>query len=292
MNIAVSGAGGFLGRVLLAHLQKAGHKTLAFSNSLERAPNVKPWSVKQSWAELSKMLEGVDVFIHAAAYIPENIADPDEAEKCVEINALGTLTLLRAAEAAGVRRFILISGTNVLATNNSPVNEDSPYGNARGYSYLASKMLAEVYVNSFDAKNMSVLTVRPSSIYGQGNTRGVLSLLANKLSSGQEVTLAQGGSFRSDFVWCEDLGTIIGRIAESDKTGFVNLGSGDSKTALEAANLIAGIVGASSDLIIVEKETHAEAQYPSIDISRARQWFNFNPAPLEEGLRQWLRNAT
>lgn len=77
-----------------------------------------------SFDSLKSALERVEVVIHLASNVDFY---PKKTEDLYKINVEGTRNLVRASEAAGIRRFIYISSTEVCApTGNEIANEDTP----------------------------------------------------------------------------------------------------------------------------------------------------------------------
>jgi UDP-glucose 4-epimerase len=292
MRIAITGAGGLLGGAVLRRLLDEGHEALALSRSLEDAIDfeVVPWDAADPWQVTAEPLRHADVLIHSAAHIPRDHRDAAEALRCIEVNAIGTLNLQRAAEHAGVGRFIYVSGANVLSPRAEMVREDDPVGCEHAPYYLGSKLLGEVYVRAALARGMDGLIVRPSSIYGPGMRTGVLQTFARSLMDGEPIRLMDGGCFRADYVWREDVASVLVAAVTGSHRGVVNLGSGQSTTVSEVAHLLCDVLGADPELIEVEAPRGAtEARgFGPVDISRAGDWFDFHPKALRDGLSLWF----
>jgi nucleoside-diphosphate-sugar epimerase len=254
---------------------------------------VRRWQATQGWRETAAILRGIDAVVHAAAHIPPDQADPDEARTCLEVNALGTLNLLRAAENAGLQRFIFISTANVLKPQARPVSEDDPIGGEQAPYYLGSKVVAEVFVRSFRERGLRTLILRPSSIYGPGTRGGVLSTFADRLRAGEPIVLHHGGRYRADYVWRADVVGLVGAAVDSDRVGEVNVGSGRATPLTEVAAILCRVLRADPRLIVVEPDGATAlvgAGFSAVDITRAQQWFGFQPMGLAEGLERWLGN--
>jgi UDP-glucose 4-epimerase len=75
MRIAITGAGGFLGRALTAHLAERGHEVLALDNnyrgnlaSVARHPNITSRQLDVVNApDLPELLSGIEAVYHLAA---------------------------------------------------------------------------------------------------------------------------------------------------------------------------------------------------------------------------------
>ena len=292
MKVAISGAGGFLGGAVVRCMVASGHEVVALSGSLETVMDAKVlrWDAQQDWRCTADALHDVEVVVHAGAHIPRDHNDVSAATKCFEVNALGTLNLLRASELAGVRRFIYVSGANVLNPRSEFVQEGDPVGCEHSPYYLGSKVLGEIYVRARMARGLNGLIVRPSSIYGPGMRAGVLWNFATRIKSGLPITLQNGGQFWADYVWHEDVAKVLSEAALGHQKGEVNLGSGQASSALEVAKLLLEIFGADASLIEYEAigGQGGSRGFAPVDITRARNWFNFQPTSLRDGLTRWF----
>jgi nucleoside-diphosphate-sugar epimerase len=291
MKVAVTGAGGLLGGAVCRKLLESTHDVIALSGSIYSIAGLRAvrWNASQDWKETAKSLHLVDAIVHTGAHIPTNHNDDEEAQICFEVNALGTLNLLRAAELAKVQRFIYVSGSNALYSRSDFVNEFDPVGCEHSPYYLGSKILGEIYVRARIARGLSGLIIRPSSIYGPGMKVGALWSFAEKIRMGLPIELSNDGRFRADFVWRDDVAKILCDAAVGHQVGEVNLGSGESVTMFDAAKLILEIFKADENLIhFVPSSGISGLGFPPVDISRARNWFNFNPTALRDGLINWF----
>ncbi len=292
MRIAVTGAGGLLGRAVARRLIESGDEVVALSSSINAINDIKvvAWNALQDWRLTAKNLDCVDAIIHVGAHIPVDHNCADEALKCFEVNAYGTLNLLRASELAGVGRFIYISGANILTPRMAFVQEDDPVDCSYSPFYLGSKVLGEIYVRSKIVRGLNGLIVRPSTIYGPGMTKGALWGFAEKIKNKTPIILQDGGRFRSDYVWRDDVARVLCEAVHNNRTGDVNLGSGEAKSILDVAILILKILNGDKSLIkfsAIQNKGYISGFSP-VNIERARRWFNFEPVMLQEGLTRWI----
>jgi nucleoside-diphosphate-sugar epimerase len=149
VKIAVTGATGFVGSHLVDRALAAGHQILA----LTRRPQPERQGVEWIPGDLAdraahkRLVEGADAVIHIAGVL--NV--PTELEFAAG-NVEGTLAMLAAVTAAGVRRFVFVSS---LAAREPHL---SMYG--------ASKAKAEGFVES---SGLDWVIVRPPAVYGPGD---------------------------------------------------------------------------------------------------------------------------
>lgn len=151
----VTGAGGFVGRELLAQMSSAGMVV----HVLQRPDHdlLQPKS-------LAAICEGVDTIYHLAAYAHVNQA---QTRQLYAVNVKGTRNLLHAAITAGVKHLVYVS--SVLA---DPIY-DSPrtaYGDSK---WQAEQLLIEAHLQG----KIRVSIIRPVNVYGVGMKGNLMTLL-------------------------------------------------------------------------------------------------------------------
>jgi nucleoside-diphosphate-sugar epimerase len=176
MRIAVTGATGFVGRHLVAHLLHAGHACRCWyrpasdrrgfptSDQLE-------WVVGQLEDERSsvELVDGCQAVIHAALDRPGEgfLGAEGDVVEFVQRNVVGTIRLIEAARRAGVERFVFISTCAV----HEQILEDRPLDEAHPLwprtHYGAHKAAIEKFVHSYGlGEGYSICALRPTGIYG------------------------------------------------------------------------------------------------------------------------------
>ena len=292
MRVAITGAGGLLGGAVLRKVIASGHDVVALSGSLDPMVGIEivRWDAEQDWTYTAAALRDVEVVVHAGAYIPLNHGDVAEAARCFEANALGTLNLLRAVEYVGVRRFVYVSSANTLSPRSEFVCEDDPVGCEHSPYYLGSKVLGEIYCRAAMARGLDGLIVRASSIYGLGMRTGVIWNFAERIKRGEPICLQNGGRFHADYVWRDDVATVLTQAVVGHHQSVVNLGSAVASSVLDVAKLFVEIFDADPSLIKCEvgSDQSERRGFAAVDITRARDWFGFSPTPLRDGLMQLL----
>jgi len=139
-------------------------------------------------------LRGVDTVVHLAASIRDQPSGSIE-----ELNAIATLRLVRAAERAGVRRFVFFSALG--ATHHSRTR------------FFRAKALAEEAVES---SSLSTLILRPSLIYTPGDPW--LTLL-DRLSRLPAMPVSGSGKALYQPVWAEDVAeAVVNALASPDSS--------------------------------------------------------------------------
>jgi len=184
-TILITGANGFIGKILCKRLLKEGwdvrgtmlpNENAATFVSGVRPVVIEPLGVDASWGHA---LAGVDTVIHLAArahVIRETSADP--LKEFRKVNTSGTEHLAREAVATDVRRLVFMStvGVNGNHSGGMPFTEfDEPHPHN---PYSISKFEAENKLRRIATEaTMELVVVRAPLVYGPGNPGNFLRLL-------------------------------------------------------------------------------------------------------------------
>lgn len=288
MNVGITGASGFIGRHLVDAFS-CGHTVHAFAH--HRAVAGVPCTHIDLMRPDTLALGGMDAIVHAGAYVPASYTDPEEAHRCLEVNAFGTLAMLRAAERAGVRRFVLLSG-NLYRFSTEPVTEDAPIDPSdRATYYLASKAYADTVAEHFRKQGrLEVVILRPSAVYGPGLVRGMMATFLERLERRDHVTIDDGGRYRVDLVYVGDVAAAAVAAVERMASGPYNLGAGETTSPLTIARLLCQLVGAPPSLIdVLPARDSTLLGFPPLANARARKDLGFAPRSLDDGVASYLR---
>jgi FlaA1/EpsC-like NDP-sugar epimerase len=186
-TVLVTGAGGSIGSELCRQISRFGPRQLVFLEQSEFAL----YSIEQEFAgrPVSCMVGDVrdaermkavfaacrpDVVFHAAAYKHVPLMEGANAWEAVRNNVLGTLTVARAAAAAGASEFVLIS-------TDKAVNPTNVMG--------ASKRLAEVVCQAVQAESSATrfVMVRFGNVLGSSGS--VIPLFREQIARGGPITV-------------------------------------------------------------------------------------------------------
>lgn len=117
MHVLVTGSAGHLGEALMHTLRDAGHRATGMDRVVSRATDVVV-SIENAEA-VAQAMRGVDAVLHTATLHKPHIAT-HARQAFVDTNVTGTLNLLDAAVAAGVRAFVFTSTTSSFGDAMTP----------------------------------------------------------------------------------------------------------------------------------------------------------------------------
>jgi UDP-glucose 4-epimerase len=229
MRVLISGGGGFIGSHLADRLLERGDHVVVVDNfatgrrdNLSDSPELALVEGTIASEEVVEQAFGVagapDVVIHAAA----SYKDPDAWAEDSRTNVLGTANVVRAAEAAGVGRFIyfqtaLCYGLKPLA---QPITLAHPI-RPEGSSYAVSKTAGEQYIA---LSGLDWISFRLANAYGPRNLSGPLPTFYSRLTNDQGVFVTDT---RRDFIFVSDLADCVMKAIDGrGRRGAYHISSG------------------------------------------------------------------
>lgn len=245
-RVLVTGANGFVGRALMSALRDGGLDFRAAVRSADRRPPAAEFVAvgdlgpRTDWRNA---LAGVDRVVHLAGRA--HVRSPGDDDAFQRVNAEGTAGLARAAAAAGVRRFILLSTVGVhgaRSPKDRPLTEESPI--APVGPYARSKWEGEESLRAIaGASGMEWVALRPPLVYGPG-APGNFARLLRWARSGFPIPLGALTARRS-FVFVGNLASAVLRALQHPRAANrpflvsdgADLSTGDLLRALRAAGV-------------------------------------------------------
>lgn len=206
MQIAVTGATGFLGRYVISELAGAGHECRCWYRPNSDRSGLEAIAKSLTWVagalgdrEASRALvQGCDAVVHAALDRPGAGFRGSEGEllQFVETNVVGSLALIEAARAAGAGRFVFISTCAVheKILDDRPLDETHPLWPSSHYG--AYKAAVEAFVHSYAQRDgYAICALRPTGIYGPAHPISASKWfdLVHRVARGEPVDCRRGG---------------------------------------------------------------------------------------------------
>lgn len=222
MKALVTGSSGFVGRHLVEHLTSAGDEVIGSDRETDGVDITVADQVQD-------MLEQVrpDVIYHLAGWA--DVGGSWQAPVAAfRANAEGTLNILGAAAATGVKRVLAVSSADVygiVTPDELPLTEDSPLRPASPYA--ASKVAADYLgLQAWLGRGLPVMRVRAFNHLGPGQTdKFVAPALASRVAraerDGGEVITVGDLSARRDFTDVRDVVRAYRLLMERGEPGEV-----------------------------------------------------------------------
>ena len=265
-KVLVTGGAGYIGAHVAAELLKSGYSIRIyddFSNGLHRRVDGKFRDIVEGdmldRAKLLAALDGIDAVIHLAAKkaVEESVKDP---LKYYENNVGGTLNLLGAMAAKGVKQLVYSSSAAVYSPNDKEaVLEDDPTAPLSPYG--ASKLLAEQLISSVgSAEQISNISLRYFNVvgsniaeFGDNSKDNLVPKVFLALKNGKRPQIygsdypTPDGTCIRDYIHVQDLALAHLAALKKVESGYIsqvyNVGSGKGYSVKEMMDQISKSIG-------------------------------------------------
>ena len=304
----VTGGAGFIGSHLVAGLLKQGTRVRVLDDlstgmtenfgGFAEAPEFTHGTVTDLDA-LRKATVGVSVVYHLAAMasVAKSLEDP---LGCHAVCASGTLNLLEAARANGVRRIVYAGSSSAYGKASDPAGQSETTPLNPLSPYAAAKLAGEHYLEAF-AESYGIETVRLRffNIFGPRQRAdspysGVIAIFVGLLTQGKTPVVHGDGLQARDFVYVENcVQAILKAGSVPGISGRVyNVGTGKSVTVLELIETLNMVMGTAITPQHGAART-GDVRFSTAKIDRIRADLAYEPTvDFEEGLRRtvaWYR---
>lgn len=249
----------------------------------------------QDGAAIESACEGIDYIFHQAAIpsVPVSVADPVGTNGP---NLDGTLSVLEAARAAGVKRVMYAASSAAYGDNPAlPKREDMLPGPISPYA--VQKVAGEYYLASYArVYGLETVALRYFNVFGPrqdptSQYSGVLARFISLMLKGETPTIFGDGSTSRDFVYIDNVvsANLKAAKAPGSAAGRVfNIATGQRTTLLEAYHAIREITGYSGT-VEFKPEREGDIRHSLADISLARQVLGYEvTTPFRQGLEKTI----
>ena len=158
LRVAVAGGSGFVGSAVAAELHRRGESVSVLTHRPERAAALLPDGIAvraadvSDAASLAPALRGIDALVVSLAFPNSPMENPRRGHTFEAVDAQGTVRLVAAAVAAGVRRIVYVSGAGAAPD--------------AARSWFRAKWRAEQAVRG---SGIAFTIIRPTWVYGPGD---------------------------------------------------------------------------------------------------------------------------
>ncbi len=204
-RVFVSGGAGYCGSVLVPQLLAADYKvtvydTLFFGDHFLPKDNPSLTVIQGDIRDVAKLagaVQGHDAFVSLACISNDASFELDE-KLSTSINLDAFEPMVKAAKAAGVKRFVYASSSSVYGVSEQPdVTEDHPLLPLTLYNKY--KGMCEPILNSYADDGFTVVTFRPATVCGYGPRLRLdlsVNILTNHAVTNNKITVFGGSQLR------------------------------------------------------------------------------------------------
>ncbi|RLG73432.1 MAG: epimerase [Thermoprotei archaeon] len=296
VRVLITGGAGFIGHSLALHLVNSGFNVVVY-DSLERASSLGVSKLREKnipiivgdvrdEVKLRNSLKGVDVVVHAAAYV-----DVEESVRrplmYFSNNVLGTVSIAKCSLESNVDFLAYLSSAAVYGNpkyipidENHPTEPISPYGLTKLMGEHVLRFYSRIY-------GLKKAILRIFNVYGPGQTgsyAGVVSKFIERVKRGLPPIIYGDGFQTRDFIHVDDVCEAIRLLIEKRVCDVFNVASGREVSINELANIVLRIAKFNVKPIY-EAGRPSDIRRSVADISKIVRVLGFKPRiSLEQGL--------
>ena len=308
-SILITGVAGFIGSSIARSLVSSGQNVRGLDNlSTGSLTNLHGLSDLldfhkvdlQDLAGLHRMCEGVDVIFHQGALpsVPKSVLDPLTSHKS---NIEGTLNLLLAAKACGVRRVVYAASSS--AYGNCPtLPKHEGMVTAPISPYAVQKLTGEQYMQSFQkVYGIETVCLRYFNVFGPYQAAnspysGVLAKFITDMLRGTQPTICGNGMQSRDFTYISNVvhANLCAAAAPAETVSgkVYNIALGSRINLLTIYEMIAEIIGFQGEPLFASARV-GDVEHSLADISAAWAELGYRPTKsVKQGLVEtiaWYR---
>ncbi|WP_428909665.1 dTDP-glucose 4,6-dehydratase [Niallia sp. Krafla_26] len=308
MKLLVTGGAGFIGSNFVRYMvnkypayQVYNLDLLTYAGNLENLKDIEEKEnyhfVKGDIADrnfVNKLFEDekFDYVLNFAAesHVDRSITNP---EIFVQTNIQGTLVLLDAAKAIGVKKYLQVSTDEVYGTlgetgyftETTPLAPNSPYS--------ASKTGADLLVRAYhETYGLPVNITRCSNNYGPYHfPEKLIPLMIINALHDKELPIYGDGLNVRDWLHVEDHCQAIDLVLHKGKNGEVyNVGGNNERTNIDIVKTILKQLGKPESLIKFVKDRPGHDRRYAIDATKLKEELGWKPKyTFETGIEQTIK---
>lgn len=306
-KILMLGGYGFISTNILKYIDEnyaEEYEVIIFDRIMEHPKGVKFNCVKKVYAgDFSDETNLIQIFNENEINIVMHFlsstvpATSSNAQYDVESNLIATLKLLGIMDKFGVKNIVYMSsggaiyGDYLMKVHNE---EDAVYPKS---SYGVVKLAIEKYLLSYsELYEFNSLILRLSNPYGPyhyNNKQGIINIAIRKALAGEKVQIWGSGDGIKDYIYIEDVCSIIFRLIENGvETEVYNVAAGSAHSVNEIVEGIKEFVPSCEWEHV--NALHSDVQSFELDITKLRQKLGvIKFTSFENGLKKtinWQKN--
>jgi UDP-glucose 4-epimerase len=290
MRVLVTGASGFIGKHLVAHLVRSGHEVTCFVRTRGGQLRDLPVALVEGDLRRTESLSGLPSQVDAVVHLAQaNVSFPDEAREMFTVNVSSTVLLADYARRARAQTFVFASSGNVYGPSAAPLKETDRLSPQSFYGMC--KEFSERILGHYGA-DFNVQILRFFAPYGPGQVNRLIPTIIDRVRRGIAVTLTNGGQPWINPIYVTDAVHVLEAVLTLPSHHTVNVAGPQVITIKELADL----VGEADDCTPAFEHRSSGATSNLIgDTARLRSLFpGYEYVPPRQGIRdtvEWTRRT-
>jgi len=289
MRALVTGGAGFIGAAIARALVARGDEVRILDNFLTGFEENVPDGAElvrgdlRDPGDVERACRGIEVVFHQGAVrsVPRSV---DQPLLTLECNIVGTMQLLLAATAAGVRRVVYASSSSVYGDKEGALTDESMPTNPMS-PYATSKLAAENYCRIWTPlKGLSTVSLRYFNVFGPGQHpeskyAAVFPAFIKTLAADHAPEVHWDGEQSRDFTYIADVVRANLLAAEADGSvdgAVINIGGGGSKTVNHVLRSVSEAMGVWNAPTYTPRRA-GDVRHTRADISLAAELLGWKP---------------
>jgi nucleoside-diphosphate-sugar epimerase len=289
----ITGGAGFIGTEIAKKLYNENSQIVILDDfSTGRFENIKPRSevVKGNVSDLDlfRTIHDVDFVLHFGA--PSSVVLFNRnPEKCITETIIGTRNIFEYSKNTGVKKVVFPSSSSVYGNTSLPQSENTSTTptNLYGIAKLACENIARLYSDVVPSVGLRIFAGYGPGETHKGEIASVITMFMKSIAANSRPIIFGDGTQSRDFVYIDDIVEAALKSIENNFAGVVNVGSGESHTFNEIANLINYLLGKNIVPQYVEKPNQY-FEHTLADVTKMKNVLEVSPTSLEDGLKKYL----
>jgi len=300
-KVLVTGGAGFIGSSLVRQLLNANYHVTVLDDLSTGLKENLPKNNKLKLIEgdirvssiVSKIIRSHPYVIHLAAqaFIPFSYQMPLQV---AEVNAIGSINILKACKDSKVKRLVHISSSEVYGSAKYvPMDEKHPL---QPYStYSVAKVAADLWAQTFHWEHkLPVVILRPFNTFGPRES--LPYFIPEMIRQCIKEPIIKVGNLKTsrDFTYIEDTTNAMIKALETPNIEgeIINIGTSKTHKMKDILTLIKKETGAEKKQVVLDKNRLRPRDVETLvtDNTKARKILDWKPTiTFEEGIRKTIK---